>query len=654
MIKILDNTKSLSALVTDKTNGLGQFEPVSCKLTEELNGVYEGELTLLTSDKHYSDLSVNSLIQMSVNQAEDLQIFRVYYVSKPINEVVTVKFQHITYDLSKVPVQPFTATGASSSVNKMVSNMMVNSPFTMTTDIANTQSTFTLDIPRSFRECLGGYQGSLLDVFVGEYEYDNLEVKMLSKRGADRGVRIAYGKNLTDLKQEENIQNVYTGVLGYAVINETTYTGTVYEKEDNLPTTADLTSKATTYATNNDIEVPNVSIDVSFVSLDQTDQYKDVAPLERVLLGDTVHVYFDKLGVEASARVIKTVWNVNLQKYDSIELGDAKANMNTVLNEIVQETNTNISSSQGFLTDQLNQMANLIINGLGLHMTKVSDGAGGYIIYLHNKETLASSDTQYVFGANGFLVSTDYGATWNAGFDSSGNAVLNSLATITLKALEIYGAYIEGTTMTFGDPDNYYITASTSNNSGVLFRGNGFISFDSTGRYLITNRDDSSNIVNQFSMSRSSTTSDFYLRNYYTSPHVYANTFSMQTNGSTYSNFALTNYTPAGNPASYINGMYDSSIQSCQMRANGINSTNTGASVQVRAESSGNSVALTANNSSSQVVRASITLNSSNGGVTIYSQDSSGNLVAGINFNATNGNVYITGSHLYFNGSQKW
>ncbi|MBR3003992.1 MAG: phage tail protein, partial [Lachnospiraceae bacterium] len=79
-----------------------------------------------------------------------------------------------------------------------------------------------------FRECLGGWEGSVLDVFRCEYEWDNLTVKMYARRGADNGVRIAYGKNLTDFVQEQNNENVYDGVYGYAVVDEVTYEASNY------------------------------------------------------------------------------------------------------------------------------------------------------------------------------------------------------------------------------------------------------------------------------------------------------------------------------------------------------------------------------------------------------------------------------------------
>lgn len=551
MIMLLDDTKSLSVLANENTNGLGRIQAIEPLITEELNGIYELQFDFLQTDRHFDDLKVGGLLKATVNEQQDEQIFRIYYVSKPINQVVNVKAQHISYDLNKVPVEPFTATGSVNVKNGMISHIMGNYPFTMETDIQNVSSVFKLDIPRSFRECLGGYEGSILDVFRCEYEWDNLTVRMLAHRGSDQGVRIAYGKNLTDFKQEENVEGVYTSVLGYAVVDEVTYVGNIFHKvaaenpkvkivdfsqdyiseegvPSSTPTVSELTEKAQSYAARNSIEVPRVNLTISFVPLYQTEEYKDIAPLERVSLGDTVHVFFDKLNVEASSRVIKTVWNVNLNRYDSIELGNTKASLNSVINDAVDEAKQDIVSSldadTGFIENQLNELGSLIINGLGLHKTVVELVTGGYRIYLHNKESLAESDVQYVMSANGLLVSTDYGQTWNAGFDAEGNAVLNSLATITLKALEIVGS-----TITFGDPDDLYITASPYSINGeavgISFDGSGYARFQPQEQFIVNNLDENGNYYNRLLMSKSGSVNQSYLEliNYDKENHLLAN-----------------------------------------------------------------------------------------------------------------------------------
>jgi len=557
MIKVLDKTKTLTTLVADTSNGLGQLKVMNDVLTEELNGIYELEFDILTTENHYQDLKDNMLVKVNINEMDDEQIFRVYFISEPINFVSHVKCQHITYDLSKIVVKPFTATGAVAIKNGLVTYMLGTYPFTTWTDITNTTSTFTNSIPRAFRECLGGYEGSVLDVLRPEYEWDNLTVKLHAHRGSDHDTRISYGKNLTDFQQEENNENVYDAVYGFAVVDDVTYeatsiynkTGATYPKVLNVdfssmyesgdvPTGAELLSYATTYATNNDIEVPSVNIKVSFVPLWQTEEYKNIAPLERVFLGDTVHVFFDKLGVEASSRVIKTVWSPSLKRYTEIELGDARANLNTVINDTVNQAVENldidVEADVGYLEEQLNELSSLIINGLGLYKTEEQVQGGGVRIILHNKPTLAASDTQYYMSAAGIMVSTDYGVTWTAGFDAqTGELFTQALSTITLKALEIYGSYIEGSQMLFGDPNDKYIMVQAfdfdgdDDPDGISFDGSGYVRFQPQEEFIVNNVNSGGDVLN--SLVLDATTDNYiWLNNYRGTSGVLANQMYMR------------------------------------------------------------------------------------------------------------------------------
>ena len=564
-MKILDKSKSLYNHINDFTNGLGKIQPLSCIVTEELNGIYECEFTVLTTDKHYNDLIENGLFAVEVGNGGS-QIFRIYYVSIPIDFVVTIKAQHISYDLSKVVVKPFTATGAVSIKNGLILNMLGDYPFDTWTNITNTTSTFKLDIPRSFRECLGGWEGSVLDVLRCEYEWDNLTVKMYARRGSDNGVRIAYGKNLTDFVQEQNNENVYDGTYGYAVVDEVTYeasnyynkTGATtprilnvdfssdYESGD-VPTAAELLQKATTYATNNSIEVPSVNIKIDFIPLWQTEEYKNILQLERVSLGDTVHVFFDKLNVEASSRVIKTVWNVLTEKYDSIELGDARANLNTIINSsvdsAVDEKVGNLDIDVGYIESDLNDLGKLIINGLGLYFTREALPSGGYRFYLHNQPTLADSDIQYYMSTNGLMVSTDGGSTWSAGYDAqTGEMILQALSTITLRALEIYGSFLR-----FGDANSNYIDVapysdSSSNPLGVSFDGTGAIRMQPQGEFNLRNIDSSDNTFNRLYMNHQSNQNRVLLENYVYNDSSRMANFEQLISNSVNNVFSLLNY----------------------------------------------------------------------------------------------------------------
>ena len=659
-MRILDSTKSLSVLVNDNTNGLGTIQPLECTVTEELNGIYECEFTVLTTDKHYEDLKSSGLIKVKVGNGSE-QIFRVYFISEPINFVVSVKAQHITYDLSKIVVKPFTATGAVNIKNQLVSHMLGSYPFTTWTDIANTTSTFTLDIPRSFRECLGGYEGSVLDVLRCEYEWDNLTVKLYAQRGHDNGVRIAYGKNLTDFVQEQNNENVYDAVYGYAVVNEVTYEASgIYNKtgastpkvlnvdfsssyENQTPTPADLLAKATQYAQNNPIEVPNVNIKIDFVPLWQTEEYKDILQLERVSLGDTVHVYFDKLNVEASARVIKTVWNVLTEKYDSIELGDAKATLDTIINSSVEKAVDEMDVDVGWLDEKLNTMTTLIANGLGLHITQDEVGR----IILHNAETIAESQYQYMITASGFMLSDDYGQSWTSGWTTSGDAVMNSLSTITLRALEIYGSYIQGSQMVFGDPtvsgSQYIIVQPYS--GGVTFDGTGAIRMQPQGEFNLRNIGSNNSTYNSMYMNHASTQNMISMTNYgYSDSTKPTNSFTL---GSYSSQSAITmvNYKMGSNLVANRVQLFSMSTAEQMVFTNyRLSADETANTLTMASLSTNSSISLSNYNSGGSTYGNYITLLVNDGGdnnLHIQNNDSSGTAKNYIDMSAANNMMHI-------------
>lgn len=466
MIPILmDSSKTLTALAADQTNGLGALsECTSCVAKEERNGAFTLELKLPQGAKHFSEVTVGGVIKAKAREAGDPQLFRISKITKPMQGVVTIYANHISYDLNKTSVLPFSSTGIVSSLQMMKTKMQGGDAFTLSTDIVNTSSTFSNKVPQSARALFGGQQGSLLDVFGGEYLFDNLQVSLLANRGNDNGVTLRYGKNITDLSQEENIENTYTAIQPYVVdSNENAVLGdllTVVQSAEpkimnldlsnkfsgnDTPTVAQINAAAQQYAEANNVGVPKVSIKVSFVALWQTEEYKDIAPLERVSLCDTVTVVFEKLGVNAKAKVVSTTYDTLRERYTEIEIGDARSTLASTISGINQDNKNAVASASGFLDNTIQQFTSLIANGLGLFVTREAVGeTGGYKYYLHNRPTLADSQYQWTFNSNGFALSKNYGQTWEAGIDADGNAVFNSIAANIINAMEIHGSTIEG------------------------------------------------------------------------------------------------------------------------------------------------------------------------------------------------------------------
>ena len=198
------------------TFGLGTLtDTISCEVTEERNGVFECILKYPITGQHYKLIAKERLIKAKPNDTGEPQAFRIYRITKPLNGVVTVYGQHISYDLANVPVMPFSVESRSPALllNQILAG---DSRFTGWTDYLEAKE-FSVTTPKSVRACLGGTEGSMLSKWHGEFEWDNFTVKFHSHRGEKTGVVIEYGKNLTSLEQDEDNSGVYTKLLPYAV-----------------------------------------------------------------------------------------------------------------------------------------------------------------------------------------------------------------------------------------------------------------------------------------------------------------------------------------------------------------------------------------------------------------------------------------------------
>ena len=331
-------------------NGIGILSAcVSCEVTEEANGIFELAMQYPMDGVHFAEIGDRAIIKAKADQFRDPQLFRVYAISKPMNGVVTVLAEHISYDLSGIPVKPFSASTAYSALTGLKNNAVVDCPFDFWTN-KTTSANFEVSTPASIRSRLGGAVGSILDVYGGEYEFDNYTVKLHNNRGMNRGVSIRYGKNLTDIKQDQNCSNVATGIYPYWYL-ETDAGNVLIELPEKVvsapgtynfvkirtldlsaefdvqPTHEQLRAKTQEYIKKNNIGVPSVSLTVSFAQLEQSEEYKGLKFLERIGLFDTVSVQFPALNVSTTAKATKIVYDVLMDRVKSVTLGSVRQNI---------------------------------------------------------------------------------------------------------------------------------------------------------------------------------------------------------------------------------------------------------------------------------------------------------------------------------------
>ena len=469
---LMDNKKTLDVLANDKTNGLGRLNDcVELLVTEHLNGQYTATMKYPVSGIHFNEIELQGIIKLSANQFDEPQLFRIVNVSKPLNGIVEYELNHITYDLSYTSVAPFTSDYVRPTLVALWDNMTGGKSFSISTDINDSTHRihkFKNEKPQSCRALFGGQEGSLIDIFGGEYHYDNLKVELLAKRGADHGVKIKYGKNLTDITQDETNENVYTHVIPYAqdsnkntIIGDTITLFNVAESkmrilnldlsdkfqgengEETKITVKDVNREAHYYVERNNLTEPRVSLDVSFLDLSQTVEYANIAPLETVSLGDTVYVDYPTLGVSAKARVIEYEWDSLRERYNSVEIGDAKARLSTTIAEID-------SKSDSYYSDLFDQAANnkTFLQSAIEHASELLKGAyGGHIVIGTNADgqpnEIYAMDTDDVSTAKKVLrinmngiggSTTGINGTYNVAILTEGTINADAITTGTLRA----------------------------------------------------------------------------------------------------------------------------------------------------------------------------------------------------------------------------
>lgn len=382
--------------------GLGVLtDTISCDVTEERNGVFECLLKYPVSGQHYGLITKECVIKAKPNDTAADQAFRIYRITKPLNGIVTIYGQHISYDLANVPVLPFSTEGRSPQL--ILSQLLAgDTRFTGWTDYSDAKA-FSVTQPKSVRACLGGTEGSMLSKWHGEFEWDNYTVKFHSHRGQKTGVVIEYGKNLTALEQDEDNSGVYTALLPYAVYTpEGSDTETVVtlpevtlpivtseivraktlimdfsDQFDGVVTEEALRAKANSYIKANPLGATIPTVKVSFEPLWKQPEYS--ALLERVNLCDTVTIRHSHLGVSVSAMVIETVYDTLAERYKSISLGQSKSSMITTISE-VQSSVDKVESTVG-------RFPKLLQTAIGKATGLITGQSGGYVVINTDSES---------------------------------------------------------------------------------------------------------------------------------------------------------------------------------------------------------------------------------------------------------------------------
>lgn len=507
-------------------NGVGLLpDCTECSVTEERNGVYECEFKYPVKGRLYSEITPDRIVKVKANEVSDPQLFRIYSVSKPQSGIVTIDAQHISYDLNMNIVSPMSlkTVNANYALTQILENTYFEHPFTAVSTLS-TIGNFEITEPVSARNCFGGMEGSILDHFGGEYEFDNFTVKLHANRGSDNGVSISYGKNLTNIEATTDIQGVYTSIYPYAIDSE----GVLYtlpekviiidassnygsartlaldlsEKFEDGETITEtkLRNYANAYASDNNINTPDENIKVSFVQLWQSKEYETIALLERVKLCDIVTVKHPILGVSVKTKVIKTIYDSLKEKYVEIELGTARSNFADTLNKVKSDVKT----MSDFIKTQPSVMERAIQNATKL----ITGNSGGYVV-LHDsngdgfpdeilvmdKPTIEEALKVWRWNNSGLgYSSTGYNGDFALAMTIDGAIVADFITTGTLSADLIKTGVLEGVKIiaTLGSIAGWKIDGtklvSSSGDITLDSKGGGGFGSISIGEFLALNQ----------------------------------------------------------------------------------------------------------------------------------------------------------------------
>ncbi|QEA43250.1 hypothetical protein FGL83_00375 [Leuconostoc lactis] len=355
------------------TLGLGLLsDAIQATTTEELNGQFILEMDYPVSGNNADLIKENRIIVVNSGHILKRQGFIIRQIVRKIDLTMTVYAEHVSYTTLDVALAPIgTISGDAKTALENWKRMLVPAvDFTVDSDILTTNST-KIGAPQfeTARQGLGGHAGSILDVWGGEYQFDNWHIRLLKQRGKSANAIIAYGRNLISFEQDTNIADTYTSVYPYYQENS----GDEENKTHFLPERIvdsefvgkypnpkvlmlDLSNKfkdaadysetklrnyALSYIQSNNIGVPKVNMKISTVDLSRaTGGFS-----EDIDLGDTVNVYFEKLGITTSAKVIKAVWNVLSDDYDKFEIGARRASLTESISELATTADENANKA---------------------------------------------------------------------------------------------------------------------------------------------------------------------------------------------------------------------------------------------------------------------------------------------------------------------
>lgn len=392
---------------TFDTYGLGELNVTKGTVTRERNGNYTLYAEIPVNDPAVATIEKEMKLKADAGLRTKNQTFEISRIVKDSSNIVKIYGQHISHKLEYMAVRNGTAMSgtAQSALGRWKDALIGDLRFDVWSDIQTTGNS-VLDISKmeNARQALGGVEGSILDIWGGEYEFDNMTVRLHKQLGRTAPTVLEYGRNILSAESDETIESAYTSVLPFAtytpdkpegdtsdsqpdpvtVTLPENYVDSKYKavyahrrikvvdfssefksdsKSKDIPTPDKLRKIATDYMERNAIGKPKINIKIEYADLAKTLDYADNGWIEELELCDIVPIYYPQIGLtDETAKVTTITYDFINERNESVEFGDIGTNVkSTMQSGLAGKIDDIAKAQQGFE----NSLPDYLLNAQG-------------------------------------------------------------------------------------------------------------------------------------------------------------------------------------------------------------------------------------------------------------------------------------------------
>lgn len=377
---------------TFETYGLGEIDATKALVTRERNGNYTLYIEYPASGRLASVFKNDMRIKSDAGLRTKNQTFYISRIVKSSKGIIKIYAKHISHLTEFMAMRNGTLVNgtASSALSIWASNTLGGVRFDTWSDITTSNRT-SWDIAnvKNAREALGGREGSILDVWGGEFEFDNTTIRLHKQLGRKSPIVLEYGRNILSAEDEQDIGATYTSIYPYVTYTpdstgstdgrseaitvelpekyiDSKYVGLYNErrveivdfsssfKEKEVPTAAKLKALANAYIINNNVGLPKINTKIEYVDLSKAQDHASNQILEEAELCDIVPIYYPPIGITSEDGKLTTiVFDVLRGVNDSVEVGTIGEGIRSAMTSGLATQVSDIAKSQKQLVDNL-------------------------------------------------------------------------------------------------------------------------------------------------------------------------------------------------------------------------------------------------------------------------------------------------------------